>query len=183
MGKALLSLFGSFRILTIDLTKPFKKETVTSMMEACKNSSQRSPCCLTGWMHHHTLEGRKTKEQLQPSEGTLRARDVPVSISHQGLCPAREAGERCGQPMGNRETARQCSPWNMSWCYISFSWGTQIITQLIQHFPPENTTTWSVLPGELPGAARIRCIRESQGPCQLTGLYAAPIPTPCFASY
>lgn len=34
MGKALLSLFGSFTILTIDLMKPFKRETVTSMMEA-----------------------------------------------------------------------------------------------------------------------------------------------------
>lgn len=182
MGKALLSLFGTFRILTIDLTKPFKRETVTSMMEACKNSSQRSPRCLTGWMRHHTQEGRKTKEQPQPSEGTWRARDVPVSISHRGLCPAREAGERCGQPVGNRETDRQCCLWNMSWCYIPFSWGMQIITLLI-HFPPENTTTRSLLPGELPGAARIRCIWESQGPCQLTGLYAAPTPTPWFASY
>lgn len=61
-------------------------------------------------MHHHTLEGRKTKEQSQPSEGTLWARDVPVSIRYQGLCPAREAGERCGQPMGNWETGQTMLP-------------------------------------------------------------------------
>lgn len=105
------------------------------MTEACKNSSQRSSCCLTGWMRHRTLEGRKNKEQSQPSEGILWAQDVPVFTSHRGLCPHQKLERDVCSLSGNWETARGTLPVEHELMLHILFLRNEIITQLIQHFP------------------------------------------------
>lgn len=61
-------------------------------------------------MRHHTLEGRKNKEQSQPSEGTLWAQDVPVSISHRGYAPHEKLERDVCSLLRNQETARGTLP-------------------------------------------------------------------------
>lgn len=175
MGKALLSLFGSFTILTIDLRKPFKRKTVVSMMEARENSSPRSSSCLMGQMLIVPQRGARIKSNhhlLREYCGPKMCLSPSVTGDY---APHKKLERDVHSLSGNQEMARECCLWNMSWCKSPRRW--------YNISPPKNTSAQSLLPGELPGAAGSHCIRESQGLCQLTGLYPAPIPTPWFASY
>lgn len=79
MGKALLSLLGSFTILTIDLMKPFKRRTITLKWPGRVKIHYIDPCavwwikCLiTPWRE----VGTKNKEKSQLSEWTSYAREL-----------------------------------------------------------------------------------------------------------
>ena len=86
-------------------------------------------------MRHRTLEGRKNKEQSQPSEGILWAQDVPVSTSHRGLCLHQKLERDVCNLSGNWETARRTLPVEHELMVHILFLRNAIITQFIQHFP------------------------------------------------
>lgn len=114
MGKALLSLFGSFTILTIDLRKPFKRKTVVSMMEARENSSPRSSSCLMGQMLIVPQRGARIKSNhhlLREYCGPKMCLSPSVTGDY---APHKKLERDVHSLSGNQEMARECCLWNMS---------------------------------------------------------------------